>query len=252
MGYVKQRAHSVPNAAPATCPNRRKPNWVHGGFTRMTQTPVAGTIARPARSMTKSLGWKGLHLMDRGQIKPGDCVELSVWRQCPECKGLGARIIPQGAVNIVVVPRETCTWCHGFGRQATFIPIDQLANPDSGIDPLALVRAIKDWLDNQPEQTAMESTPSAQPNFYHQAMQDGRMSVQCPRCAGTGVFRAPGLRAPCDKCNGSGKVPALTMVCPKCGGGGGTAPWDPLCNLKCDRCGGSGEVPDIKAENNDA
>ncbi len=31
-------------------------------------------------------------------------------------------------------------------------------------------------------------------------------TVQCNRCAGTGVFRAPGIRAPCKKCNGSGKV----------------------------------------------
>lgn len=128
--------------------------------------------------------------MDRGQIKSGDCIELSIWRECPECKGLGARIIPQGGINIVVVPREICTWCHGFGRQATFIPIDQLANPDSGIDALTLVRAIKDWVDNQPEQTAMK------PDL-----------VTCQACRGDGFARGtrPG---PCLWCEGSGKVPA--------------------------------------------
>lgn len=142
--------------------------------------------------------------MYRVQMEPSECIEISIWRKCPECKGLGARIVPGESVNIVVVPREVCTWCHGFGRQATFIPIDQLANPDSGIDPLALVRAIKDWVLNQPEQTAGAgadpATPSDQPE-------------------------------------------PPTMVCPKCGGGGGTTPWDPLSDLKCDQCKGSGLRP---------
>ncbi len=122
--------------------------------------------------------------MYRIKMEPSECIEISIWRKCPECKGLGARIDSQGAVNIVVVPREICTWCHGFGRQATFIPIDQLANPDSGIDPLALVRAIKEWLLNQPELTAGAATGDSAP---------------CPHCRGTGTYWGE----PCPRCNPS-------------------------------------------------
>lgn len=74
-------------------------------------------------------------------------------------------------------------------------------------------------------------------------------TVQCNRCAGTGVFRTPGMRGPCEKCNGSGKVPAPEpdpaedpdlMTCPACRGDGfarGTRPG------ACAACQGTGQVP---------
>lgn len=33
-------------------------------------------------------------------------------------------------------------------------------------------------------------------------------TVHCNRCGGTGVFRTPNMRGPCDKCKGAGRVPA--------------------------------------------
>ncbi len=173
--------------------------------------------------------------MYRVQMKPDDPAELAIWRKCEPCKGLGARIIPGVDVNHVVVPREACTYCHGFGRQATFIPIDQLANPDSGIDSLALVRAIKDWLANQPELTAVQSTPTTQPDSWQQSVANS-----CHKCGGKGYLEmAPQSLENCQECGGTGIVPAMLMCAPCNGTGevqGDSGP------EVCSGCNGSGAV----------